>query len=106
IYSEGIVKYDCWPFPWEKISMWAAPNKIKVFLYTIDDKHYLEISPIYQFIYEERPPLDPINSLETYMRNYKPYGLDMISIDTARQWLATLDQLTIDARIGDCCPKD
>ncbi len=92
-----------------KYSVWSSPeSKIHTWLYNRDNKIYLEISPIYPWLYQtpqfdehinnDKPivivalPNDTI-SFDEYMNNYKPIAVVELQEQRVQTWIDQCDTL-------------
>lgn len=62
-------------------------SEIMTFLYSKNDKIYLEVSPLYPWFYQEPEPHEEYIPFREYIKAYKPIALYEISRETAQKWL-------------------
>lgn len=83
-------EFDFGPF-----RLWSSPSGIQTWLYTRDNKIYLEISSTYPWLFSDPEPLDNYYSLDEYIKNYKPMAVHEISRETAQEWLEQCNSILI-----------
>ncbi|UWV46608.1 MULTISPECIES: hypothetical protein [Acetivibrio] len=75
--------------PSQNFSLWSTPTHIGIetFMYNIDDKIYIEISPIYKWNCDYPENESEYETFDNFLNNYKP--IDIVSIDrsVAERWL-------------------
>ncbi len=74
---------------WSSIS-----SKADTLIYQADNKIYIEIVPSYPWLFSE-PELDNPEyiTFEEFMKNYKPYVVETISRETAKEWLQQCEEI-------------
>lgn len=76
------------------IALWSNQQTI-THLYSQDNKIYLDISPMYPWIYDEHEDAVKSNdffSFEDYIRDYKPIKIYELSQETVKEWLEQCSQ--------------
>ena len=72
--------------------MWDG-NKFDTWLYNQNDKIYLEITPIYTWLFRKPKKGDGFIPFDQWIKDYKPLALIEIDKATAQQWLDQAGQL-------------
>lgn len=68
----------------------------KAWIYQKDDNFYLEIAPLYPWLYkEENKPTDTL-PFDAFMRNYTPLFFGSISQDQVKEWLQKCEKIIRD----------
>jgi hypothetical protein len=82
--------------------LWSSPTRVQTWLYTRDNKIYLEISSTYPWLFVDPEPSENYYSFDEYIKNYKPIAVYEISRETAQQWLEQCNTMldTMDAPPG------
>jgi len=83
----------------EHLWVWSMRG-ISTLIYTINNTIYLEIVPIYPWTFSE-PGGDNYISFDEFMKNYKPYVVEIIPHETALQWIKTSEEYL---KIIGCIP--
>lgn len=80
---------DSIPLYW----LWAGSEHRSTLLYNANNTIYLEIVPLYPWLYRDKKPSDNYISFDEFMKTYKPYVVETIPIDIAKQWLKQCEEL-------------
>lgn len=67
--------------------LWSSLSHIQTWLYTKDNKIYLEVSAIYPWLFSDPEPSENYFDFEEYVKMYKPIALYEISRETVELWL-------------------
>jgi len=67
--------------------LWSSLSHIQTWLYTKDDKIYLEVSPSYPWLFSDPEPSENYFDFEEYVKMYKPIALYEISREKLQLWL-------------------
>lgn len=79
-------KHDIFQQYW----VWSSPTNIQTWLYSVNNKIYLEISPTYQWLFSNPEEGDVYISFGEYKDSYKPIALVDLQESHVLSW------------IGDC----
>ena len=85
----GIVVNDSLKYLNRAISSWwlfSSCDSIQTFLYNFNDKIYLDIVLTYPWTYRDPEPSEQYYSYDEFIKNYKPYIVQEIPVNVARQW--------------------
>ena len=69
-------------------SAFCNNESTKTWLYNKNNKFYLEISPLYPWLYRDPSSHEEYFSFQEYIKTYTPLAVYEISSDKAREWLA------------------
>lgn len=72
--------------------IWST-DKLATWLYSKDNKIFLEITPVYAWHLLEQKKTEQFYSYEEFIKNYKPIVIFEISKDLAQQWLMKIDEM-------------
>ncbi len=67
--------------------LWSSPSKIQTWLYTRNNKIYLEISYTYPWLFSDPEPSENYFSFDEYAANYNPIVVHELTIEMAQQWI-------------------
>ncbi len=65
----------------------------QMWLYSKSDKIYLEISPLYPWLYDGSKQKEKYIPFQEYMKTYKPIALYELSKETVEQWLVQCEKV-------------
>ncbi len=79
-------------------SIWSGgfatkENMQRVWMYNYDNKIYLEVSPIYPWLYEESEKDEKIVNFKDFAKSCKPILVQEISKETAQKWLSKCNKI-------------
>lgn len=69
------------------VLVWCSQKKVQTFIYRLEDRVYLEISPIYPWHFEDPLPDEKYISFDEFMKEYKPYFVIEISQSVMQLWV-------------------
>lgn len=87
------VQSEAFDFDDSNFWLWSSISKIQTWLYTKDNKIYIEISSSYPWLFVDPEPSEKYYSFDEYVANYKPIAVHEISKETAEQWIKQSDTL-------------
>jgi hypothetical protein len=67
--------------------VWSSSNNIQTWLYNVDNKIYLEISPTYSWLFLDHQGDDHYISFDEYMNDYEPIALVELQESLIRLWI-------------------
>lgn len=73
--------------PFSQYWLFSTSNDLQTWIYTINKRIIIEISPSYPWHYLDPKDDEPFETFEQFMKNYKPIAIHEISKETAQEWL-------------------
>jgi hypothetical protein len=67
--------------------VWSSPKNVQTWLYNVDGKIYLEISPTYPWLFLDPDEDELYTSFDDYMKNYKPIAIVELQETLVRTWI-------------------
>lgn len=67
--------------------VWSSPDNIQTWLYNVDNKIYLEISPTYAWLFSDPQEDEHYISFDEYMNDYKPIALVELQESFVQSWI-------------------
>jgi hypothetical protein len=99
-YNYNIVTYNenNEKFNLTKFILWSdglTRTNLRTFIYNKDNKTYLEIAPVYPWIWDEPGTVTDIDyiTFDEFMKAYKPITVAEIDSVTAQKWLQQCDEI-------------
>lgn len=91
VSDEEIISYED-TLDYSSYWLWSSTFDIETWMYTHNNKIYIEIAPIYDQLYLENFKRDD-EAFEAYISNYKPLLCTEVSYDEAERWLKKCEDL-------------
>lgn len=91
VTDEEIISYED-TLDYSSYWLWSSTFDIETWMYTHNNKIYIEIAPIYGQLYLENFKRDD-EAFQAYISNYKPLLCTEIAYDQAKQWLKECEDL-------------
>lgn len=82
-------KHDIFQQHW----VWSSPTNIQTWLYSANNKIYLEISPTYPWLFSDPEEGEVYISFDEYKDNYKPIALVELQESRVLSWINDCDVL-------------
>lgn len=75
-------------------SLWSGKN-IQTWMYTSNNKIYLEVAPVYPWIWDEPGTVTDPNyiTFDEFMKTYKPIAVEEIDRTTVQKWIEQCDEI-------------
>ena len=67
--------------------VWSSPDNIQTWLYNMNGKIYLEISPTYPWLFADPEEGESYISFNEYINNYKPIAIIELQEPLVRTWI-------------------
>jgi hypothetical protein len=73
---------------------WLFSDKeIQTWIYNVEEKICIEISPSYKWFYQDPKPNEKFISFQSFMENYKTFAFFCIDKETAKKWKQQYDSI-------------